>query len=79
MSASATRDPQTRAEWQDAADAAHACEVLDAARQYGLVSGGPAVDVARCEEILERAAKHGITPAKDAVERYIAEMRGRYG
>lgn len=68
-------DPVTREEWQEAVDAAYASSVLESARQYGLVAGGPRVDVDRCMEILERGAAQGVSPADDAVERFVSELR----
>jgi hypothetical protein len=67
-------DPETREEWQAAVDAAHACLSLDAARQYGLIDGGPKIDAARCLEILDRGKALGITPAPDAPDRLVAEL-----
>lgn len=67
--------PATRLEWQQAADAAYAMIALDSARLYGLVTGGPEVDVERCEQIIERAwSEHRIRPAPDATERLVAEL-----
>lgn len=66
-------DPVSREEWQDAADAAHGALTLEAARQYGLVTGGPGVNVGRCQEILRKARALGVTPAADAIERYVRE------
>jgi hypothetical protein len=75
------RDPQTNAEWQEAVDLASALLHLDSARAYGLVTGGPAVNVERCEQIIETGKRQGITPAPDHVERFVAsqqaEGRGR--
>lgn len=68
-------DPSTLEEWQNAVDAADELLKLDAARQYGLVRGGPEVDADRCWDLIHRAATHyDIEPAEDAVERFIAEM-----
>lgn len=68
-------DPITLEEWQNAVDAADALLKLDAARQYGLVRGGPEVDADRCWDLIHRAASnYGIEPAEDAVERFIAEI-----
>lgn len=67
-------EPQTDAEWQDAADAAHAALSLDAARAYGLVAGGIEVDAARCEEILAEAETRGISPSVDAPTRFAYEL-----
>jgi hypothetical protein len=47
---------------------------LDSARQYGLIKGGPEVNVARCVEILKRGRQLGITPAPDAVEKFAQEL-----
>jgi hypothetical protein len=58
------RDPVTREEWQEAVDQARFYLLLDSARQYGLVTGGPDVDVDRCVEILALGLKQGITPTK---------------
>jgi hypothetical protein len=67
-------DPRTEEDWQAAVDCAAGALALDAARQYGLVTGGPAVDVARCEELLDRGRRRGIDPRHDAVERFTAAL-----
>ena len=54
--------PKTKKEWQEAADAAHGLLVIDSARQYGLITGGPVANIERCEEILLKAKAKGITP-----------------
>lgn len=67
------RDPETDAEWQEAADAAYFCLVLDSAVQYGLVepldkdpeSDLTGIDAERCEWILEQAKKRGIVPKEN--------------
>ena len=62
------RDPESDAEWQEAADSADFLLVLDSAVQYGLVlvDGTPesGADVESCQWILQEAAKRGIHPAK---------------
>jgi hypothetical protein len=58
------RDPETEAEWQEAADAAYFCLAVDSCYQYGLLTGPP-INLARCEWILEEAKKRGIEPKKD--------------
>ncbi len=73
------KNPVTRAEWQDAADAAYGALCLDSARQYGLVTGGPGVDVERCEQILRSAKSIGITPANDAAERFVEQLHRERG
>lgn len=54
------QDPETPEEWQAAVDMAHFYLCLDAARRYGLISGGPEIDVDRCEDILERGQARGV-------------------
>lgn len=55
--------PVGLAEWQYAADAASFLLALDACRLYGLVAGGPDVNVERAALILDRALKdHRIEP-----------------
>jgi hypothetical protein len=61
--------PSTAAEWQEAVDLAEFLLTLDSARQYGLVTGGPTVNVDRCAQLLEEGAARGITPSSDAAER----------
>jgi hypothetical protein len=56
-------DPQTDEQWQEAADAADFLLLIDSARQYGLITGGPIVNVPRCIDILEGAAELGIFPS----------------
>jgi hypothetical protein len=63
------REPKTRAEWQEAVDLAKWLLVLDSARAYGLVKGGPEVDEGRALEILARGKAKGIRPSLDCVER----------
>jgi hypothetical protein len=69
------RNPATRKEWQDAVDAAAGAITLEAARQYGLVTGGPEVNMARCDEIIERAAKLGIQPSPDSIKRFVRAVQ----
>lgn len=66
-------DPVTPQEWQSAVDAAEASLLLDAARTYGAITGGPVrVDVRRCEQLLVEGAERGFTPTVDAIERFLA-------
>ncbi|MDP9479617.1 MAG: hypothetical protein M3R38_28800 [Actinomycetota bacterium] len=63
-------EPNTPEEWQRAVDAADALLKLDSARIYGLVKGGPEVDVDRCWDLMHKARElHGIEPSEDAVRR----------
>jgi hypothetical protein len=47
-------------EWRSLARAASGLLLIDDARVFGLIDGGPMIDRARCEEILQLAGEHGI-------------------
>lgn len=66
--------PKTPAEWQDAVDAAEFYLALDSAQKYGLITGGPEVDVDRCDDILRAGRERGIVPHRDAIERGVGEL-----
>jgi hypothetical protein len=66
------QNPETLQEWQSAVDMAHFLLSLEAARQYGLVKGGPAVHVLRCQEILRLGKDKGIEPRPGAIEEILA-------
>ena len=68
------RNPRTNQEWHEAVDAAKGALVLESARMYGLVRGGPKVNIARCEEILLLGKKKGFQPSQDAVMRFMAAI-----
>jgi hypothetical protein len=71
------RNPRTPAEWQEAVDAAEGAIALDSARKYGLVTGGPEVNVERAADLLAKGRARGIRPRPDAIERFIAAtMKG---
>ena len=63
-------EPRTKAEWQEAVDAAKAALCLDAARQFGFITGGPEIDQERCLELLDRGEALGVTPSKDVIEKF---------
>jgi hypothetical protein len=67
-------EPQTPQEWQDAVDAAQGALAVDSARKYGFITGGPEVNVERCEAILARGAEQGYRPSLMAIERFAAEV-----
>jgi hypothetical protein len=62
------RDPKTRAEWQEAVDAAAAARAVADCIMYGLLTPGLTINVARCDEILERGRSRGVTPSRPVVE-----------
>jgi len=66
------RDPHSRSEWRTAADGAYTLLLLDSCRQYGLIAGGPKVNVERCELIIRRAKMRGIHAVVD--DELLAEL-----
>jgi hypothetical protein len=74
MSDPKPRMPRTRAEWQEAVDGAYFLLWLDAARQYGLVEGGPGIDQERCAYMIELGKGRGIRPSPDVFERGVKEL-----
>lgn len=63
------KEPKTRREWQECVNLAEVYLLLDSARAYGLVRGGPEVDVDRCSEMLAVGEERGIRPQQAAVKR----------
>lgn len=59
---------------QDGVDAAHALLELDSMRQYGLLEGGPTVNIERCYWMLERGKMYGVKPRADATLRLAAAL-----
>ena len=68
------RNPRSREELTYAATLAQAMLLLDSARAYGLVEGGPDVDVARCEELLAEAEDREIVVHQDDVDQAVAQI-----
>lgn len=64
------RVPSTPEEWQTAVDAANALLIIDAAKAYGLVTGGPMVNIERCEDILAQGLSRGIRPRQGSAEEF---------
>lgn len=56
------REPNTPEEWREAVDFAELFLLIDSARLYGLVRGGPHARTSRCVDILERGAALGYKP-----------------
>lgn len=53
------KNPKTPAEWQFCVDAAEFYLAMDSAKQYGLITGGPIIDIERCDELLSRGKTLG--------------------
>jgi hypothetical protein len=58
------KNPRTPKEWQEAVDMAAAARAIADCKMYGLLKGGPEIDIARCDEILERGRKRGFRPSR---------------
>lgn len=69
-------EPKSPQEWQTCVDAAHALLVLDSARLYGLVAGGPKINVNRAEYLLEKGRRRGFSPDPNAVKKLVREING---
>jgi hypothetical protein len=70
-------DPMNDQEWREAALLARGALLFDAAKKYGLVTGGPVVYVARCEELLARALARGVEVDDDeAAATFILTFNG---
>lgn len=64
--------PRGRDGWQHAVNLAEIMLELDSVRQYGLIAGGPQINVDRCLDLIGRGARLGIRPAvTDALRRRV--------
>jgi hypothetical protein len=64
----ARRNPQTPEEWRQAVDSAAACRAIADCKMYGLIEGGPEINLERCYQILERGRKLGIVPSRSIMD-----------
>lgn len=67
-------EPRTRDQWQEAVNLAEVCLLIDSGRKYGLLTGGPEVNVERCLEILRGGKARGIVPEQQAIDRILVQM-----
>lgn len=63
-----SNDPRTPEEWQIAVDAAAGLRLLHDCKIYGLIQGGPVIDVCRCDEIIFAGQKLGIQRSRRDVD-----------
>jgi hypothetical protein len=71
-----THDPVTDEEWRHAALLARGALLFQAARLYGLVRGGPGIDVPRAEVLVARASARGIeVDDHQAAVAFLIDMR----
>jgi hypothetical protein len=55
------------------------CLLIDDARMYGLIDGGPKVDRERCVEVLDRLRKRGVVPTEEEAERAALDLMAELG
>jgi hypothetical protein len=55
-------EPTMPEEWQLAVDGSYSMILIEKARVYGFITGGPTINVARCEEMLRRGEALGYRP-----------------
>ena len=64
---------------QRLADAAYAAMIFGASRDFGLLRGGPDVDLHECLDVLEYALhKNGTVPEPEVVDDLIDELIDRH-
>jgi hypothetical protein len=63
------KQPQTPAEWNEAAALAEVMLDIDTARRYGLITGGPEINVERCRAIIRDARAQGIVSTATTINR----------
>lgn len=68
------KEPETQAEWQEAVNVSKVMLLVHDARLYGLIRGGPSVDVERCQAMINGGQQRGIRPQPEEVDRFIVEM-----
>lgn len=54
-----SREPRAPQEWQDCLDKIALLMLIDSARQYGLISGGPLAKVDRCLRLMRKGERLG--------------------
>jgi hypothetical protein len=69
------QEPKTPEEWQEVVDMAAAARAVADCKMYGLLTGGPDIDVERCDDLLRRGRKRGITPSRPVGELAAAFVR----
>jgi hypothetical protein len=68
-------DPQTPEQWQEAVDSAAAMRMIADCKMYGLLEGGPVINISRCDELLERGQQLGVMPSAPVVDLAVMWMR----
>lgn len=68
--------PKTREQWREAVNTAKALLLLEDARAYGLIAGGPVINQPRCEAILQQGAEMCIRPTDEGVDAALRALAG---
>lgn len=69
------QNPETPEQWQKAVNLADLFLTLEAAKTYGLIYGGPEIDMARCIELLRQGETMGILPqTEQKIDQLIREL-----
>jgi hypothetical protein len=71
---SAPQDPVTDAEWRDAVLAAAALRQIHDCKLYGLIEGGPDINVERCDELIEKGRARGVVFSEREIRDAACEM-----
>lgn len=66
------KHPQTAAEWQEAYDMAHVMRMLHDCKLYGLLVGGPTIDVQRCDYLIAQGNAMGLRTSRPALDLAVA-------
>lgn len=61
------REPKTVEEWREVVLGACALRAVHDCKLYGLFTGGPAINVERCDELIERGRARGIVFSREDV------------
>jgi hypothetical protein len=67
-------DPITDEEWQEVVNEIAVLRVIDAARQYGLITGGPELNHDRCYELLAKAREKDIYPRNPSLRYFLGDL-----
>lgn len=67
-------EPTTPEQWQEAVDMAEAWLRIDSARAYGLVTGGPKVNVVRCRALIAQGLTRGFRPSQEKIDAILLGM-----
>jgi hypothetical protein len=62
------KNPTTPAEWQECVDLCTGLRMIADCTMYGLIEGGPKIDVRRCDDLLRRGKLRGYRPSRPAAD-----------